>query len=217
MPPAVWQKANDNNNHAYYSSSISFKAGIVHNEVLDKDQVVVVSSSEIHYHNNANSTIPNKLNNPTIGHELDCTLEQSPYNKQQQQIRMTSKAGGLQKQLLSRYRNLSHPNCYYFTGLGDRPCVCPTSNPDDTPPPKTWGIPASSEVNVFYYQNDIPFDLDIVEDHSWVEVMRWKEWAGKDRQGDGDGGRYGTWFFAMPGSGISVNIGKAIRFSNRKE
>ena len=43
--------------------------------------------------------------------------------------------------------------------------------------------------------------------------MRWKKFDGPSD----DGGRYGTWFFAMPGSGIFVNIGKAIRFSNRKK
>ena len=34
---------------------------------------------------------------------------------------------------------------------------------------------------------------------------------------DGDGSQCGTCFFAIPGSGIHVNIGNALRFSNRTE
>ena len=113
--------------------------------------------------------------------------------------------------LLSKHRNVSHHNCYYFTGLGDRPCVC---LPVSMVKPKAWAKPASSEVNVFIYQNDVPFGgVHSIADHSWIEVMRWKNFVGPN----GDGGQYGTWFYAMPGSGIHVNIGNALRFSNRTE
>ena len=111
--------------------------------------------------------------------------------------------------LLSKHRNHSHHNCYYFTGSGDRPCT------NGTTAVTTWALPASSEVNVFFYQNDIPFDgIHSIPDYSWVEVMRWKHFIGPHEI---TGSAYGTWFFGMPGSGIFVNVGKALRLSNRDE
>lgn len=116
----------------------------------------------------------------------------------------TAKSG-----LLSKHRNYSHHNCYYFTGRGDRPCV------KGTTAVRAWAIPASSEVNVFFYQNDIPFGgIHSVPDYSWVEVMRWKNFTGPHEK---PGSVYGTWFFGMPGSGVFVNVGRALRFSNRTE
>ena len=111
--------------------------------------------------------------------------------------------------LLLKHRNHSHHNCYYFTGRGDRPCT------NGTTAVTTWALPASSEVNVFFYQNDIPFDgIHSIPDYSWVEAMRWKHFHGPHEQA---GAAYGTWFFGMPGSGIFANVGKALRFSNRDE
>jgi hypothetical protein len=116
----------------------------------------------------------------------------------------TAKSG-----LLSKHRNYSHHNCYYFTGIGDHPCV------NVTTAVAAWAIPASSEVNVFFYQNDIPFGgIHSVPDYSWVEVMRWKKSKGP---GEKPGSAYGTWFFGMPGSGVFVNVGRTLRFSNRTE
>lgn len=67
------------------------------------------------------------------------------------------------------------------------------------------------------YQNPFVYTDERVsvlfQDNEWVEVMRY---AATVTSVGVDGGAYGIWFWAMPGSGIFVNLGKTAVFSQKK-
>ena len=62
-------------------------------------------------------------------------------------------------------------------------------------------MPGACSINAFSAPTFFP-------DHRWVEVLR----LGIDFQ---EGGLYGCWFFASPGSGVFLNLGRSLRATNR--
>ena len=62
-------------------------------------------------------------------------------------------------------------------------------------------MPGACSTNAFSAPTFFP-------DHRWVEVLR----LGIDFQ---EGGLYGCWFFASPGSGVFLNLGRSLRATNR--
>lgn len=50
-------------------------------------------------------------------------------------------------------------------------------------------------------------------DHSWVEVARYAE---RTSYVGSDGGGYGIWYWLVPGTGVAVNIGRSVRFEEKK-
>lgn len=112
--------------------------------------------------------------------------------------------------------------CYRFTGSGDRPC-------EHTHTPLAyalapWAYPARVNSMLLFWSwslldvsNPYVFvDMvprpHVLRDHAWVEVVRYAE---RTSYVGSDGAGYGVWFFLVPGSGVMVNIGRAIRFDNK--
>lgn len=110
----------------------------------------------------------------------------------------------------------SNRSCYRFTGFGDRPC-------EQEDVPVWYGLLPSWFWWLFHWNwsrvdahNPLVYTDAIVPvqllDFSWVEVVRYSSHV----TGVGtDGGNYGVWHFLAIGSGVSVNIGRAIRFDNK--
>jgi hypothetical protein len=112
--------------------------------------------------------------------------------------------------------------CYRFTGSGDRPC-----DRDYTPleialvpwiyPARidsmlfcwSWSLLDVSNPYVFVDSTPRP---TVLRDHAWIEVARYAE---RTSYVGSDGGGYGLWFWVVPGSGVRVNIGRAVRFDNK--
>tara|TARA_B100001173_G_scaffold216586_1_gene187111 strand:- start:1577 stop:2641 length:1065 start_codon:yes stop_codon:yes gene_type:complete len=117
------------------------------------------------------------------------------------------------------------PNpCWRFTGSGDRPCDEPLS-------PlyywlTLWKYPHVSTRMIYdywawslvdwasplVYVDSVPQPIEL-RDGAWVEVMRFAE---RVTYVGSDGLDYGVWFWVTPGSGVSINIGHAIRFDDKK-
>lgn len=114
--------------------------------------------------------------------------------------------------------------CYRFTGAGDRPC-------DMTHTPLSYGLwpfsqPTRLDAMLMYwswskidvknkivYIDDEPKQFNF-PDKSWVEVARYAE---RTSYVGSDGGGYGIWYWTTPGSNLSVNIGRAVRFEDKSK
>lgn len=107
--------------------------------------------------------------------------------------------------------------CYRFTGFGDRPC-------DQKEAPllygwwpawfwwlRHWNWSRVDSHNLVVYTDAAAVPVTI-SDFSWVEVLRY---APHVHQRGTDGGGYGIWHFLAVGSGVSVNVGRAIRFDDK--
>lgn len=114
--------------------------------------------------------------------------------------------------------------CWRFTGSGDRPCDAPQSPLDYWLQP--WKYHHVS-IRVFYdywawslvdwasplvYVDSAPREFEF-RDGAWVEVMRFAE---RVTYVGSDGLNYGVWFWVTPGSDVSINIGRAVRFDDKK-
>jgi hypothetical protein len=115
--------------------------------------------------------------------------------------------------------------CFRFTGAGDRPCGAPATPLSYAIAP--WTIPWRSvpldalmlwwawsnvdAANPLVYTDSSPRVMNIADD-AWVEVTRF---ASRTSRVGSDGGGYGLWFWVLPGSGVGVNIGKAVRFVDK--
>jgi len=119
--------------------------------------------------------------------------------------------------------NLPKP-CYRFTGHGDRPCdmkytplsygLWPFSHPTRLDAMLLyWSWSKIDVENKIVYVDDEPKEFSFLDD-SWVEVARYAE---RTSYVGSDGGGYGIWYWVTPGSNLSVNIGKAIRFYDKKD
>lgn len=76
-----------------------------------------------------------------------------------------------------------------------------------------WSWSKVDVFNPFVYTDEHPVPY-VYKDHSLVEVTRFAQRTGYVGS---DGAGYGLWFWVLPGSGVAVNIGKAIRFSNKND
>lgn len=114
--------------------------------------------------------------------------------------------------------------CYRFTGSGDRPCDEPYTPMKYALAP--WTYPVRPDAMLLYWswsRIDTHNPLVYVDlraqpmafpDGSWVEVARYAE---RTSYVGSDGGGYGVWYWLVPGSGVSVNIGRALRFKDKRE
>ena len=128
---------------------------------------------------------------------------------------------------VTRFSSHAHKDCYRFTGFGDRPCqYARVPFLYATAPyayfPYTYEVFVSSLFHWSWskvdYQNPFVYTDERVgvsfEDYAEVEVMRYAESATSVGP---DGGAYGTWFWAMPGSGVLLNLGKTVVFSEKAQ
>ena len=89
-----------------------------------------------------------------------------------------------------------------------------------------WTIPTRMDAALLYWswskidtQNPLVY-IDqharpmAFPDNTWVEVVRYAE---RTSYVGSDGGGYGLWYWLVPGSGVTVNIGRSIRFDNKRE
>lgn len=122
----------------------------------------------------------------------------------------------------SNATNLPAP-CFRWTGSGDRPCELPNAPlhyglvpwmwPRTSPIIflRYWSWSLGDSSNPYVYSTSVPRAYTF-RDHSWVEVARYAE---RTSYVGSDGAGYGIWYWVMPGSGVRVNIGRAVRFSNK--
>ena len=114
--------------------------------------------------------------------------------------------------------------CYRFTGSGDRPCDAPYTPLEYAFAP--WSYTVRPDAMLLYWswsKIDVHNPLVYVDhkaqpmafaDHSWVEVTRYAE---RTSYVGSDGGGYGVWYWLLPGTGVTVNIGRALRFEDKRE
>lgn len=114
--------------------------------------------------------------------------------------------------------------CFRFTGSGDRPCNQPYTPLSYAVIPWTFSVRVDAMLlywswslidtqNPFVYMDEKARPMAF-PDHSWVEVARYAE---RTSYVGSDGGGYGIWYWLLPGSGVSVNIGRALRFYDKRE
>lgn len=113
--------------------------------------------------------------------------------------------------------------CYRFTGSGDRPCDAPYTPITYALAP--WTIPIRLDAALRYWswskidtQNPYVYIDErsrpmAFPDNSWVEVTRYAE---RTSYVGSDGGGYGVWYWLVPGTGTSVNIGRSLRFDDKR-
>lgn len=114
--------------------------------------------------------------------------------------------------------------CFRFTGSGDRPCNTPQTPMNYAVTP--WTYPVSMQSMLFYWSwskidasnplvyTDLHLHPMAFTDHSWVEVVRYAE---RTTYVGSDGGGYGVWYWLLPGGGVSVNIGRSLRFNDKRK
>lgn len=115
--------------------------------------------------------------------------------------------------------------CWRWTGSGDRPCDEPYTPLSYAIAPWQyahvrldamalyWSWSRADPFNPYVYTESVaqPYQFP---DYSLVEVGRYAE---RTSYVGSDGSGYGIWFWTMPGSGVSVNIGRALRFDNKHD
>lgn len=129
--------------------------------------------------------------------------------------------------LIRRVAFTPHPlpsPCFRFTGSGDRPCdelytplayaLLPWTypvRPDRMLLYWSWSRIDTSNPLVYTDHRSRPMAFP---DHAWVEVARYAE---RTSYVGSDGGGYGVWYWLLPGTGVSVNIGRSVRFADKRE
>lgn len=119
---------------------------------------------------------------------------------------------------VSRTRTMILP-CYRFTGHGDRPC-------DETDVPFWYGLwprwfywlthwswSRVDAHNPVVYADTAAVPVRLLDD-AWVEVLRYSSHV---HEFGTDGGDYGVWHYFAKGSGVSVNLGKSVRFDDKSK
>lgn len=127
-----------------------------------------------------------------------------------------------------RRANASAPlpaDCFRFTGSGDRPCAAASTPMSYALTPWNWASTSKIAIvshwswsktdafNPYIYMDATPMPYDFA-DGALVEVIRYAE---RTSYVGGDGNGYGAWYWVAPGSGVAVNIGKAIRFEYKHD